>query len=124
MKINKPLKLIALAPFLIWIVILIIVPLLLIVYYAFTSTDGALTTEHFRQFFRPDYMRVLWRSLYLALISTVLCLFIGYPVALILSGNTFKKKNDFSRFINRSYVDEFPSQNICLAYSVRREWGF
>ncbi len=92
MKIKKPLKLIALAPFLIWITILIIVPLLLIVYYAFTGASGSFSTEHFRQFFRPDYMRVLWRSLYLALISTFCCLFIGYPVALILSGNTFKKK--------------------------------
>lgn len=92
MKIKKPLKLIALAPFLIWITVLIIVPLLLIVYYAFTGEGGGFSLEHFRQFFRPDYMRVLWRSLYLALISTVLCLLVGYPVALILSGNTFKRK--------------------------------
>ena len=37
-------------------------------------------------------MRVLWRSLYLAFISTIACLLVGYPVSMILAGDTFKRK--------------------------------
>ncbi len=92
MKVKKSLYMIALFPFLIWIILLVVVPLLLIAYYGFTSADGAFSMEHFRQFMRPDYLRVLWRSLYLALIATLFCLLAGYPVAMILAGNTFKKK--------------------------------
>ncbi len=92
MKKNKILRSAALFPFLVWILFLIIIPLVLIAYYGFTNDDGALSLEHFRQFFRPDYLRVLWRSLYLALVSTLFCLLLGYPVAMILAGNTFKKK--------------------------------
>ncbi len=92
MKKNKVLHAAALFPFLLWMLLLILIPLILIAYYGFTDGNGGLTFENFRQFFRPDYLRVLWRSLYLALISTFVCLLMGYPVAMILAGNTFKKK--------------------------------
>lgn len=89
---KKTLHMIALFPFLIWIVLLVVVPLLLIAYYGFTAADGTFSMDNFREFFRPDYLRVLWRSLYLSLIATAFCLLIGYPVAMILAGNAFKKK--------------------------------
>ncbi len=92
MKRKKTLYLVALLPFLIWIVFLIVVPLFLIAYYGFTDDSGSFSLAHFRQFMHPDYLRVLWRSLFLALISTAYCLLIGYPVAMILAGNTFKRK--------------------------------
>ncbi len=92
MKKNKMLHAFALFPFLVWIILLIVVPLLLIAYYGFTNTEGVFSFDNFRQFFRPDYLRVLWRSLYLALMSTLICLLVGYPIAMILAGNTFKKK--------------------------------
>lgn len=92
MKTNKLVRGIVLLPFLVWMLLLIVVPLILIAYYGFTDTEGAFSLEHFQQFFKPDYMRVFGRSLYLALISTIFCLLIGYPVAMILAGNTFKKK--------------------------------
>jgi len=83
---------VALFPFLIWLALLVVIPLLLIVYYSFTNIDGVFSTENFRQFIQPDYLRVLWRSLYLALLATVFCLLAGYPIAMILAGNTFKRK--------------------------------
>ncbi len=89
---KKTLYVVALLPFLIWIALLVVVPLFLIAYYGFTNQDGAFSLANFRQFLRPDYLRVLWRSLYLAFISTIYCLLIGYPVAMILAGNTFKSK--------------------------------
>ncbi len=92
MKKNTLLRTVALLPFLIWILLLIVVPVLLIAYYGFTDTNGGFSMVHFRQFFQPNYMRVFGRSLYLALLATVICLLAGYPIAMILAGNTFKKK--------------------------------
>lgn len=78
-------------PFIVYALVFFVAPLLLILYYSVTSEDGGsvtLTLQHFARFFdkeNPQYMIVLWRSLKLAAISTVLCLIIGYPMAYILS---------------------------------------
>ena len=86
----------AMIPYLVWMAIFIIVPMLLVVYYAFTVTTPEGTTwslDNFARFFEPIYLRVLWRSLALALVSTVICLLLGYPVAMIMAGNAFTRKN-------------------------------
>ena len=84
-------------PYLIWMVIFIVVPMLLILGYSFISagTGGTmqLTLQNITQCFRPEYLRIMWISFELAGISTILCLLIGYPLALILSGATFKNKD-------------------------------
>ncbi|MBQ7718321.1 MAG: ABC transporter permease [Clostridia bacterium] len=88
-------KAVVLFPFVLWMVLLILVPLALIAYYAFTKSDGNIlqfSFENFKSFIRPDLLLVLARSLKLSLIATAICLFAGYPVAMILAGNTFKKK--------------------------------
>ncbi len=92
MKVKKSLYMVALFPFLIWLILLVVVPLMLIGYYGFTNAAGIFSFDNFHQFFQPDYLRVLWRSLYLSLVATVFCLLAGYPVAMILAGNTFRKK--------------------------------
>ncbi len=92
MKTKKALHFVVLLPFLIWMVFLIVIPLLLVIYYGFTDGNGSFSMMHFAQFFRPDYLKVLWRSIVLALFSTVICLLVGYPVSMILAGNTFRKK--------------------------------
>lgn len=83
-------------PYLVWMSLFVIIPMLLIVYYAFTVTTPEGTTwtlENFSRFFEPIYLRVLWRSVALALVCTLICLFIGYPVAMIMAGNAFTRKN-------------------------------
>ncbi len=65
-------------------------------YYAFTHTgfNGAeFTLANFQRVFQPIYLRVLWRSVNLAVASTAICLIVGYPVALIMAGNAFSRKN-------------------------------
>ncbi len=85
-------KFILYIPFVIWLCLFIIVPVILILYYGFTSSDGNVTFENFKQLADPVYLVVMLRSLWLALLATVICLLVGYPVAMILAGNTFKKK--------------------------------
>lgn len=82
-------------PYVVWLVIFIFVPLLLIVFYSVTKTTDegiVFTLEYFKRFFEPIYIMVLLRSLYLALISTTICLLLGYPLAMILASKEFRHK--------------------------------
>ncbi len=85
------------APYIVWSAIFIIVPLLLVVYYGFTvkGPDGSMvfSLSNFRKFFTPTYFGVFWRSILYAAISTVICLAIGYPAAMVLSNRNLKHKN-------------------------------
>lgn len=80
-------------PFLAWLLVFIIVPVGLIIYYGFTDPSGAFSVENFKRMFEPLYLVILLRSFWLALIATCICLLVGYPLALVLMGNTFKNKN-------------------------------
>ncbi len=71
------------SPYLVWMVVFIVVPLLMVAYFAFTNETGAFTLEHIKQV--KEYSNIFARSISLAAIATVICLIISYPVALILS---------------------------------------
>ncbi len=74
------------APYMLWAVLFIIVPLLFVVYYAFTTADGQITFSNITEFFTSkDYMYVFWMSMLYALIATVICLAISYPFAYCMS---------------------------------------
>ncbi len=82
-------------PYVVWLIMFIFVPLLLIVFYSVTKTTDqgiVFTLEHFQRFFEPIYIMVLLRSLYLALISTIICLLLGYPLAMILASKEYRHK--------------------------------
>jgi spermidine/putrescine transport system permease protein len=85
-------------PYLLWMVMFIIFPLLLIIFYAFTAkTDEGtvFSMQSFTRIFEPVYLKVLGRSMSLALKSTVICLLIGYPAAMILADRNFSKSNTY-----------------------------
>ncbi|MEG2039296.1 MAG: ABC transporter permease [Oscillospiraceae bacterium] len=70
-------------PYVVWMIIFIVLPLGLIVYFAMTDPSGAFTVANIAQ--AGKYFPVLMRSLWLAAISTVLCLVLGYPISYIMS---------------------------------------
>lgn len=78
-------------PYFIWSAIMIILPMLLIVMYAFTVKGNdvisfKVTLDNFVRFFSdPIFLDVLKRSLWVAVLTTVICLLMGYPVAYIIS---------------------------------------
>ena len=100
---NRPGSLsgrIALAPYTVWAALFILVPLVFIAYYAFTDNDFRFTLDNITKFFtatssltRADgtakevhtYLVIFWRSVKLAVISTAICLVLGYPVAYIIA---------------------------------------
>ncbi len=85
------------APYIVWSLIFIVVPLLVVAFYGLTvqTDDGSFmfSLENFKKFFTPLYLGVLWRSALYAAISTVICLILGYPAALILSSKDLKHKS-------------------------------
>lgn len=73
------------APYLVWASIFIAIPVVMVLYYAFTYETGGFSLDNFVRFFSGSTLGVLWRSVYLAFISTVFCLVLGYPLAYMLS---------------------------------------
>lgn len=84
-----------LAPYSVWAALFIAVPLIFVAYYAFTDSDFKFTTENIARFFTATsqtnagevhtYLLIFARSLKLAVISTLICLVLGYPMAYIIS---------------------------------------
>ncbi|MBQ8502130.1 MAG: ABC transporter permease [Bacteroides sp.] len=78
-------------PYAIFLLIFVVVPLLLIVYYAFTNDEGAVSLTNFRKFMmHPEAMNTFIYSIGIAVITTLACLLLGYPAAYILSRKEFK----------------------------------
>ena len=89
----------ALAPYSVWALLFIVVPLIFVAYYAFTDNNYRFTTENLSRFFTATsqvsdgetmkevhtYLLIFVRSLKLAVISTLICLLMGYPFALLIS---------------------------------------
>ena len=70
-------------PYIVWMGIFVVAPIVFVLVYAFTTTDGELTFTYFSAMGR--FMSVFIRSFWLAFVSTVICILIGYPVAYLLS---------------------------------------
>ena len=90
----------SLAPYTVWAVLFVLVPLVFVAYYAFTDNNFQFTLENVQRFFvstsnvlQDDgstqevrtYLLIFWRSLKLAVISTVICLVLAYPLAYIMA---------------------------------------
>ncbi len=89
-----------LAPYSVWALLFILVPLIFVAYYAFTDSDFNFTFDNISRFFTATstisdenglqrevhtYLLIFVRSLKLAVISTLICLLMGYPAAYIIS---------------------------------------
>ena len=72
-------------PYLFWSVSFVVIPLLVIVYYAFTSDEGTFTFSNLAQITTPENLKALGMSLLLSFLSTLICLVLAYPLAMILS---------------------------------------
>ncbi len=79
-------------PYGLFLAVFIIAPLFLILFYAFTDKQGAFTLQNFANFFTTESsISALLYSLYVAIVTTALCLVIAFPVAYILSNPKYNK---------------------------------
>lgn len=82
---------ILLAPMLVWIMGLVVVPTAILVVYSFCDRDElgrvvfTFTLDNYRRAFDPIYLRIFWRSIGYAGLTTALCIVIGYPVAFFIA---------------------------------------
>ena len=83
-------------PYVIWISIMIVVPMLLILLYAFTKdgnevTDFVFTFANFKRFLSDAiFLEVLWRSLKIAVATTIICILLGYPAGYYIAKSSEK----------------------------------
>ncbi len=80
------------APYVVWMLLFTIAPILLVLCYAFTDSSGQFTLQNFQSFLDPIYIGVLFRSIGMALLCTLICLLVGYPAAYFLANRSFDRK--------------------------------
>ena len=84
-------------PYLGWMLVFTIVPLLMVLYYAFTDANGAFTIDNFVNI--SDYSHIFLYSLYVALISTFICLVLAYPLSFFISRCSERKQRVIIMFL-------------------------
>lgn len=78
-------------PYIVWSVLMLVLPMALIAFYSITQQGNSIisfsiTLEHYIKFFTDaDFLIILWRSLWIAFKTTIICLLIGYPAAYYIS---------------------------------------
>ena len=86
-------------PYIVWAALMLIFPMALIAMYSFMEHGNSiisfsLTLDHYVKFFTdPDFLLILWRSMVIALKTTVICLLLGYPVAYIIARSSERMQN-------------------------------
>ncbi len=72
-------------PYLFWAISFIIIPLVMILYYGLTAKDGSFTFENILQITTATNVKALVLALLLSIVSTIVCLLLAYPLAMILN---------------------------------------
>ena len=83
-------------PYFAWSALFIVIPLLIVLFFSFTvQTDSgySFSLENYSRLISSQYFNIFLRSIWLALISTILCLIVGYPVAYIISQMKVSRRN-------------------------------
>lgn len=86
-------------PYIAWAVLMLVLPMGLIAVYSFMEHGNSVipfsfTLEHYVTFFTdPDFLLILWRSIWIAVKTTLLCLLLGYPAAYFIARSGEKVQN-------------------------------
>ena len=70
-------------PYVVWMALLVVAPIVMVVIYAFTTADGSFTFDNFTRM--GTYLSIFIRSFQLAVIATLICLLIGYPISCMIA---------------------------------------
>ena len=119
------------APYVLWMALFVVAPVIVVVIYAFTTSDWTVTAQNFTGMFR--YAAIFGRSFLLAAIATVVCILIGYPTAYLLArtptgfrriANMLIMLPMWMNFLLRTYSWMFLLERNGLVNSVLRDIGF
>lgn len=73
-------------PYLFWMIAFTVIPLAMIFYYGLTDKSGSFSLSNVLSISSPEHLKALYLSLLLSLVSTIICLLLAYPLAMILKG--------------------------------------
>ncbi|MED1203856.1 ABC transporter permease [Heyndrickxia acidicola] len=90
-KLTSKSRNIYLIPYVLWILLFVVTPILLIVYYSFFDIEGHLTLDNYRKFFTPVYMQMTLSSFWYAFLIMAFTLIIAYPAAYLLTKTKHKQ---------------------------------
>lgn len=93
MKKKSLMRSIAAAPHIFWAILFIILPLIIVIFYAFTDENGVFSFSNIAAL--ADYADIFLLSIELSVIATFICLLIGYPLAYIIARMDAKKRKFF-----------------------------
>lgn len=86
-------------PYIVWAAMMLILPMALIAMYSFMEQGNSIisfsfTFDHYIKFFTdPDFLLILWRSLLIAVKTTIICLLLGYPLAYFIANSSERAQN-------------------------------
>ncbi len=81
-------------PYVLFLVCFVVIPVFFVIYYAFTNKGGSFSFDNVRKFFSDSTnVNVLLISFVYAILNTIICLLIGYPLAMILANRKYNKSS-------------------------------
>ena len=86
-------------PYIVWAALMLVMPMFLIAMYSVTEQGNSIvsfkfTLDHYVRFFTdPDFLIILWRSIWIAVKTTIICLLLGYPIAFFIARSSERVQN-------------------------------
>src|SRR5699024_4859160 len=72
-------------PYALWILLFVVTPILLVLYYSFFDIEGNVSLINYKKFFTPIYLNMTLHSFWYAFLITIISLFVSYPTAYFLT---------------------------------------
>lgn len=96
---NKKNNKLMAAPYFLWSLGFILLPLAMVFYYGLTDRNGSFTLSNVTSIMQPEHLKALWLALLLSFISTLVCLLLAYPLAMILTNMSQGRQSGFLALI-------------------------
>ena len=104
-------------PYVAWMAIFTVVPLVMVAYFAFTAPDGGFTFANFAN--AAEYLPIFLRSILYALAACAICLVVGYPVAYVIAKSTSRVQRVLYLLVTLPMCMSFLLRTLALVALVR-----
>lgn len=104
-------------PYIAWMAIFTVVPLVMVAYFAFTTNSGDFTLANFAN--ASAYLPIFLRSIWYALVACVVCLIVGYPVAYVIARSTSNVQRVLYLLVTLPMCMSFLLRTLALVSLVR-----
>ncbi|GAA0308256.1 spermidine/putrescine transport system permease protein [Gracilibacillus halotolerans] len=88
---NKFMRNVYMVPYMVWVLLFVIAPILLVLYYSFFDIHGNFSFINYERFFTPVYLKLTLSSFWYAFLITFISLLVAYPTAYLLTKTKHKR---------------------------------